>query len=83
VDIFKILDCSGTARLDFIMDLDSNELFFNEINPFPGSVSFYLWIKSHPPILFTQMLSDMIETAFVRKARKNSLDRFIGLKALK
>ena len=83
VRIFKALDCSGVARLDFIMDLESNEIFFNELNPFPGSVSFYLWVKSEPRILFTELLRDMLRTAFLRKDRKDSLDHYVGLRALR
>lgn len=80
---FKLLGCSGVARLDFIIDLSTNELYFNELNSLPGSVSFYLWVKSHPSVLFTEELSDMIEMALIKKGRKDALDRDIGFKALK
>src|SRR5699024_8699216 len=41
--IFSIFKASGVARLDFLMNKDSGEIFFNEINTIPGSFSFYLW----------------------------------------
>jgi len=80
---FTLLGCSGVARLDFILDLTSGELYFNELNAFPGSCSFYLWVRSKPRILYTQMIDDMIETALRTFAVNATLNRDIGLKALK
>jgi D-alanine-D-alanine ligase len=83
LQLFKLLGCSGVARLDFIVDLATGKLYFNELNAFPGSVSFYLWVKSHPKVLFTDLLADMIEVALIQKSKKDSLDHNVGLKALK
>jgi D-alanine-D-alanine ligase len=80
---FALLGCSGVARLDFILDLSSGELYFNELNAFPGSCSFYLWARSQPRVLYTQLIDDMIETALRTFAINATLDRDIGLKALK
>lgn len=41
--VFAALDGCGVARIDFLMDNASGEVFFNEINTIPGSLSFYLW----------------------------------------
>lgn len=41
--IFKYIGCSGVARIDFIIDKDSNKVYANEINSIPGSLSFYLF----------------------------------------
>jgi len=80
---FSILGCSGVARLDFIVDLATGALYFNELNAFPGSCSFYLWVRSKPRILYTQLIDDMIETALKTYATNASLNRDIGLQALK
>ena len=80
---FTILGCSGVARLDFIVDLATGQLYFNELNAFPGSCSFYLWARSQPRILYTTLIHNMIETALTHHATAASLDRNIGLKALK
>lgn len=80
---FSVLGCSGVARLDFIVDLASGKLYFNELNAFPGSCSFYLWVKSHPRVLYTALIHDMIESALRHHAVGASLDRNIGLKALR
>ena len=40
---FKALNCNGVARIDVMIDETSGEIFVNEINTIPGSLSFYLW----------------------------------------
>jgi D-alanine-D-alanine ligase len=80
---FTVLGCSGVARLDFIVDLATGNLYFNELNAFPGSCSFYLWVRSNPRVLYTTLIHNMIETAMKHHATGASLDRNIGLKALR
>jgi D-alanine-D-alanine ligase len=80
---FRLLGCSGVARLDFILDLASGALYFNELNSLPGSCSFYLWIRSQPRVLYSDLIDDMIQTALNTFEEQSSLDRHIGLKALK
>ncbi|HEY9714163.1 MAG TPA: D-alanine--D-alanine ligase family protein [Chroococcales cyanobacterium] len=82
VRAFKALGCAGVARIDFMLDLQKNVLYFNEINTLPGSLAFYLWMNSHPPVLYTDMLTKMIVRAQGRHDRKLSLHREIGFKAL-
>ena len=41
--IYSKLNMSGVVRIDYIFDLDSNQLYFNEINTIPGSMAFYLY----------------------------------------
>lgn len=80
---FTVLGCSGVARLDFIVDLATGKLYFNELNAFPGSCSFYLWVRSNPRVLYTTLIRNMIESALKHHATAASLDRNIGLKALR
>lgn len=49
----------GVARLDFLVT--GGELFVNEINTVPGSLSWMLWVDPHVP--FATLLHDMIEEA--------------------
>lgn len=80
---FSLLGCSGVARLDFIVDLITGQLYFNELNSFPGSCAFYLWARSKPRVLYTELIEHMIEAGLKTFAEQASLDRNIGLKALK
>jgi D-alanine-D-alanine ligase len=79
---FQLLGCSGVSRIDFIIDADSDRLYFNEINTLPGSLSFYLWMKSQPQVVYTELLNRIIQQAEKRQGTKLSLKRQEGMKAL-
>ncbi|MDG5767441.1 D-alanine--D-alanine ligase [Balneolales bacterium ANBcel1] len=68
--IFHQLGCSGVARLDFLLNTDTGEIFFNEINTIPGSFSFYLWEATEVP--FDRLLGELISLALKRHQKKNS-----------
>ncbi|MBS7263399.1 MAG: D-alanine--D-alanine ligase [Eubacteriales bacterium] len=40
---FRLLDCRGVVRIDYIIDKADGSLYINEINTIPGSFAFYLW----------------------------------------
>jgi len=68
-DIFRIFRASGLVRLDFLVNSDTNEFYFNEINTIPGSFSFYLWEKSGTG--FNLLMKKLIEIAVERHRKKN------------
>jgi len=49
----------GVARLDFLWN--ESELYVNEINTIPGSLSKYLFVD--PPVPFVTLLTDLIAEA--------------------
>lgn len=49
IRIFQLFECAGLARIDFMIDDSTGEVYFNEINTIPGSFSFYLWEPSGVP----------------------------------
>lgn len=61
VDAFTCLGCSGVSRIDFMIDQNTNEVYLNEINTIPGSLSFYLWEPLG--VKYTELLDEMIELA--------------------
>lgn len=71
VKSFKALGCSGVSRIDFLMDGESGEIFFNEINTIPGSLSFYLWEPLG--VKYTELLDRMIAIALREHRRRNAL----------
>lgn len=71
VETFKTLDCSGVVRIDFIVDKDTDELYVNEINTIPGSLSFYLWDKTDKK--YNVLLDDLIKLALKKKRNKENL----------
>jgi len=71
VKAFQALDCNGVARIDFLMDGATGEVWLNEINTIPGSLSFYLWEASSLP--YPQLLDEMIKLAFARARAQEDL----------
>ena len=71
VKSFKALRCNGVARIDFMIDSDNGEIYFNEINTIPGSLAFYLWEPLGVP--YKELLTRMIELARTRERTLNSL----------
>jgi D-alanine-D-alanine ligase len=73
--VFALLGCEGISRIDFLIDADRGELYFNEINTLPGSLAFYLW--SAPPHYWTitELLSRLIDRAERIRAVKRGLQR--------
>ena len=71
VKSFKALGCCGVSRIDFMIDEDEDKLYFNEINPIPGSLSFYLWEPVGVP--YKELLDRMIQLAMKRARLEDSL----------
>lgn len=64
VKAFKALGCSGVARIDYLYDTVSGELYLNELNTIPGSLSFYLWEAGG--MSFSELIDKIISLAFKR-----------------
>lgn len=79
---YKAIKASGVGRIDFMYDKNSGTIYLNEFNLIPGSLSFYLWEKSDPVLLYTEELTKMIDRAFEVYSIKQELDRDTGFKAL-
>ncbi len=71
VRAFQCLGCSGVARIDFMIDQDTDQVYLNEINTIPGSLSFYLWEPVGLP--YTELLERMIQLALKRHRENGKL----------
>ena len=58
-DSFQILGARGAPRIDFLSNSKTGELWFNEINPIPGSYGFFLWEAAEQPLLFPELISHL------------------------
>jgi len=65
IKAFLALGCSGVARIDFLMDKETEELYVNEINTIPGSLAFYLWEASG--VKYSELLDELIALAYKRQ----------------
>ena len=80
--VYQATRLSGLVRIDFIYH--EGELYCSEINPIPGSMSFYLWEASGEQ--FKQQITFALEDAFSRHAQKiavvpyqsDIVDKFVG-----
>lgn len=43
LDVYRALGCQGTARVDMLIDSEKNQVYFNEVNPMPGSLYAHNW----------------------------------------
>jgi D-alanine-D-alanine ligase len=72
VRAFRVLDCSGMARVDFLVARPGGEIYVNELNTIPGftSISMYpkLWEASGLP--FSELVGRLIELALERFGRR-------------
>ena len=78
---FETLDCSGVTRIDFILepvdpngrpeDFQCKQIYINEFNTIPGSLSFYLWEATGKP--FPELLDDLVELGLRKKRRRSKL----------
>lgn len=64
-ETFRVLSCHGVSRVDVMIDGQSGDIFVNEINTIPGSLSFYLWEASGLP--FDKLMDKLVELALKRK----------------
>ena len=71
VKSFLALGCSGVSRIDFLLDGETGEIFFNEINTIPGSLSFYLWEPLG--VKYPELLDELISLALAGYRRRASL----------
>jgi D-alanine-D-alanine ligase len=73
--VFAALGCEGISRIDFLIDADRNELYFNEINTLPGSLAFYLWSAAPHYWTITELLTRLVARAERLRAMKRGLQR--------
>lgn len=71
VETFKALGCSGVSRIDCMIDGETGEIYVNEINTIPGSLSFYLWEKTE--LDFKGLMTELVNIALRRSREKANL----------
>lgn len=64
-ETFRVLSCHGVSRVDVIVDADTRNVYVNEINTIPGSLSFYLWEATGLP--FDKLMEKLVSLAVKRK----------------
>jgi len=60
-DIFRMMDCKGVVRIDYMWDRNSDEIYITEINTIPGSLAFYLW--ENAGLKYSRMIDKLVACA--------------------
>ena len=72
---FKVLECSGMARVDLFLEKSTGKFYVNEINTLPGftSISMYpkLWEASGVP--YPELIDRLVALAIKRHTEKKTL----------
>lgn len=69
--VYTSIGCSGIARVDFLLDKKTNEVFANEINPLPGTLYHHLWKESGLDL--PELLKKLIQYAKEKHESKKDL----------
>jgi len=75
IDAYKAIDCSGLARVDFLLAGDSGVVYLNELNTLPGftTISMYAQLWAATGLSYPQLIDRLITLALERHAEKQQL----------
>ena len=69
-ETFRVLGCHGVSRVDVMVDGNTRDIYVNEINTIPGSLSFYLWEAAGIP--FAELMDRLVRLALKRKREQEA-----------
>ncbi len=79
VKAFQAVDCSGLARVDFLMDPKTRKIYLNEINTMPGftAISMYPKLWGATGLEYSELIDRLIQLGIERHAdkKKNQYSR--------
>jgi D-alanine-D-alanine ligase len=72
IEAYKAIDCAGMARVDFLMDKTTDEIWLNELNTIPGftPISMYPKLWEATGISYTELIDRLIQLALERREDK-------------
>jgi D-alanine-D-alanine ligase len=72
---FQAIDCSGMARVDFLVTRSTSEIFVNEVNTIPGftTISMYSKLWDATGVDYPALLDRLVALALERHAEKQQL----------
>lgn len=79
--VYEKLDFKGVVRFDFILNKNNNNVFLNEANSIPGSLSNYLFEKNN--LSFSDQLNMQIDEGIMEFNKQNSYISYFESSVLK
>jgi D-alanine-D-alanine ligase len=73
VKAYLAIDCAGMARVDFLLDRRTGQVYINEVNTIPGftPISMYPKLWEASGISYSELIDRLIELALERHADKS------------
>lgn len=71
LQVYRTLGCSGTARVDMLIDSKAETIYFNEVNPLPGSLYAHNWNAAG--ISNVELVERLLQLARERFRERSSL----------
>lgn len=73
VRIYRAIDCAGMARVDFLLDRATNELYVSEVNTIPGftRISMYPKLWEATGLSYPALVERLLSLALERKADRD------------
>ena len=74
IEAYRAMGCEGMARVDFLLEHSSGQLYVNELNTIPGftSISMFPKMFEHDGVSFRALVEKLIELALERHRRKQA-----------
>jgi D-alanine-D-alanine ligase len=69
--VYKAIGCTGTARVDMLIDSATGVVYFNEVNPLPGGLYAHNWQQKG--VSKVQLVTDLVQYALERHAKRSKL----------
>lgn len=75
IECFRVLNCEGMGRIDFLVQRRTNKIFLNELNTIPGftSISMYPKLWQASGLTYSALLDRLVELALDRHRRRSLL----------
>lgn len=71
IAVYKALGCTGTARVDMLIDSAEAQVYFNEVNPLPGSLYSHNWNRAG--VSNVDLVTRLVDLAMERHESRSAL----------
>lgn len=71
LDAFRAIGCTGFARIDMLIDSKAKTVYFNEVNPLPGSLYAHNWRKKG--VSNVALVTQLVDLAVARHQKQQKL----------
>lgn len=69
--VYRAVECCGIARVDLLIDGKSQKIYFNEVNPLPGSLYKHNWQKAG--VSAVELVDRLVGLAFERYQSRSKM----------